>query len=178
MGTSPPPTPNPLPPLYKYSNEQSGSYIGGRVLRRDVDCAATPSATDNSKGELWITNPLASSMTLTGAGGLTLTTQTLGEVSANVTLCVAFYDVPNSITNLVSSPPTRIGATSYNPAQWPASAGPLSFNFDFRGASGDVTIPSGHRIGARVWAASTSGADIAVIYDHPSYLSQLQLNSR
>ena len=25
---------------------------GGRVLRRDVDCAATPSATDNSKGEL------------------------------------------------------------------------------------------------------------------------------
>ena len=29
-----------------------------------------------------------------------------------------------------------------------------------------------------MWAASTSGADIAVIYDHPSYLSQLQLNSR
>jgi len=30
----------------------------------------------------------------------------------------------------------------------------------------------------RVWPANTSGADIALVYDHPSYLTSIQLNSQ
>jgi len=39
-----------------------------------------------------------------------------------------------------------------------------------------VTIPSTHRIGVRFWVSSASGADIAVVYDHPAYPTQVQLN--
>jgi Tfp pilus assembly protein PilV len=177
MGTTAPPTATPTPTLYKYSNEQSGTYTGGRVLRRDVDCSATPSATDNSKGELWVTNPLTAAKTLTGVGGMIIHTQTLGGASANVTFCAAFYDVPGSITNLVASPPTKLGAVSYTPAQWPQSLDQISFVFDFLGATSSVKVASGRRIGVRIWATATSDADIAVAYDHPSYPAQVQLNS-
>jgi hypothetical protein len=38
-------------------------------------------------------------------------------------------------------------------------------------------VPAGHRIGVRVWTDSSSGADIAAIYDHPSYPTSLQLTA-
>ena len=52
----------------------------------------------------------------------------------------------------------------------------MAFNFDFR--TSDVTVPAGHRIGVRVWPANTSGADLALVYDHPSYPTAVQLNSQ
>jgi hypothetical protein len=51
----------------------------------------------------------------------------------------------------------------------------VSFSFDFR--ANDVTVPAGHRIGVRVWADSSSDADIAAIYDHPSYPTSVQLTA-
>jgi Tfp pilus assembly protein PilE len=164
-----------LPTLFNYSSEAAGSYLGGRVLKRDVGCSGTPSA-DNSKSHMWTTPPLDAAKQLTGAGGLTVYSQTLNGVSAGATLCVRFYDVPNSLLNLLAFPPTAIGTTSYTLASWPTSAAPVSFNFDF--AAANVTVPAGNRIGMRVWPANTSGADIALVYDHPSYLTSIQLNSQ
>jgi hypothetical protein len=177
MGVGPPPSPDPLPALFKYSSEQSGTYPGGRVLRRDSTCSGTPTSIDNSKGELWATDPVTAATTFTGDGALTLFTQTLGGATAQAQLCLAFYDVPNSILNMIASPPTEIGRASYSPTTWPSSPTAISFPFDFRGANGPIVVPAGDRLGVRAWPASTSGADIAVIYDHPSYISSLQLNT-
>jgi prepilin-type N-terminal cleavage/methylation domain-containing protein len=178
LTTTPPPSPSPAPQLYNYSNEQTGvSYPGGRALFRDVGCGSAPSGSDNTRGELWVSAPLATAINLTGGGGMTLNTQTLNSASGSVTLCVAIDDVPSSVSNLVAAPPKVLGVVSYTLASWPTSPTPLSFTFNFASAGG-VAIPANDRIGARVWVDPASGADIAAIYDHPSYASQLQLESQ
>lgn len=178
LSATAPPSPSPTPPLYDYSSEQSGvTYVGGRALFRDVACGSTPTSSDNTKGELWVSAPLAASTNLTGAGGMTLNTQTLNGAAASVTLCVAIDDVPNSISNLVASPPNVLGVVAYTLASWPTTPTPVSFSFNFS-SSGGVTVPANDRIGVRIWVAAASGGDIAAIYDHPSYVSQLQLESQ
>ncbi|MEX2253568.1 MAG: hypothetical protein WD649_05395 [Thermoleophilaceae bacterium] len=176
LGEAPPPLLGDLlPNLFKYSTDVAGSYVGGRVLKRDVGCSDNPSS-DNQKSHMWMTPQLDQAKQLTGEGGFNVYSQTLGGAAAGATLCVRFYDVAPSLLGLLQVDPTPIGTTSYALPQWPTEASPVSFNFDFR--SSDVTVPAGHRIGVRVWPANTSGADLALVYDHPSYPTSVQLNSQ
>jgi hypothetical protein len=178
LADDPPPLVNGLlPSLFKYSTDVTGGYTGGRVLRRDTTCAGTPSTSDNTKGMFFTTPTLSSPMKLTGKGALSLATQTVDGVDASVTLCARIYDVPGSILNLISTPPTSLGTATYTRAHWPTTADTAPFPFDFRGSNGTVTVPTGHRVGIRIWASSASGADIAAIYDHPSFASSVQLNT-
>jgi hypothetical protein len=177
MGTTPPPgnaDPAVVPALFNYATNVAGSIAGGRVMRQDTSCTGTPSQ-DNTRSHLWTTPPLTSATTLSGDGGFTFYTQTVGSVPASAKLCVRFYDVPASILNLISFAPTTLGTTSYEASSWPQTPAPVSFSFDFR--ANDVTVPAGHRIGVRVWADSASNADIAAIYDHPSYPTSVQLTA-
>jgi hypothetical protein len=180
LSTEAPPAPaegQASPPLLDYSAEQTGLvHPGGRVLVRDTECSATPSSVDNAKGAFWVTAPLASATALTGAGGMTLHTQTVAGAVAGVTLCVAVYDVGNALTNLVANPPTRLGVVAFTVAEWPAAPTPLSFSFDFV-TGGTIRVAAGHRIGVRLWAAGSSAADLVLLYDHPDRSSVLQLNS-
>ena len=164
--------------LCNYSTDLGTSgFDGGRILQPDTTCSGTPTSTVNGKGELWVTAPLTSSMTLTGYGGLVLYTESVAAATPSVTMCVAVYDVPNSIVNLPSSPATELGAAAYSPPSWPTTATLEAFDFQFL-SSGTVTVASGHRLGLRVWLSSASTGNVAVIYDHPSYASQVQLNSQ
>jgi Tfp pilus assembly protein PilV len=177
MGSTPPPDPTVTPSLYNYSNEVTGgTWPGGAVIRRDAACTGTTTTTDNTKGHLWVTAPLAAPMKLTGDAALNLSTATFNGVSAAVTICVRFYSVGNSIANMVAAPPTAIGTDSYTSSTWPTAATQVSFAMDFRGTNPDYTIPTGSRLGVRIWAASSSGADIAAIYDHPLHPSFIQVN--
>lgn len=176
---APPEGPDPAvePPLLDYSSELGHvGYPGGRVLTRDVSCSATPSITDNGKGALWSTAPLTKSTSLTGAGGMTLTSASVQGVTASVTLCIGIYDVGGSIANLIATPPVRLGVVAYSVAEWPTTPTPLSFSFDFV-TGGTINVAAGHRLGVRLWLATTSQSDVALMYDHPSFTSVLQLNS-
>lgn len=177
MDDSPPPAPVTLPPLFNYSTDLVGTLVGGRVLKRDTSCSGTPSTTDNAKGEFFVTTPLSSASTLTGAGGLSLSSETADDSTSAGTLCVRIYDVPNSILNLIAAAPTPLGTASYSRSNWPKDPSPVAFTFDFRGSAGNVTVPAGHRIGMRIWAASGSGADLTAIYDHPTYPSAVSINT-
>jgi prepilin-type N-terminal cleavage/methylation domain-containing protein len=194
LGTSRPPVTTPAPPLLNYStdapatNPLGGTWPGGRVLRADTSCSGTPvSPTSpgsdggvdaNTSGAFWVTPTLDAPKTLNGKGGLSLYTQTLSGTETGATLCLAFYEVPGDVSNLVSTAtrPTEIGRTSFTLSNWPTDVTPVSFAFDFRGASGNYTIASGKRIGMRLWLAPGGGADISLAYDHESYDSFLQLN--
>ena len=177
MGVDPPPSPTVTPSLYNYSNEiTGGTWPGGTVIRRDTTCTGTPSSTDNTKGHMWVTAPLAAPMTVTGAGALNLSTQTFNGVSATVTICVRFYNVPGSIGNLVGTPPTAIGSDSHTSTTWPRSATAVAFTMDFREGEADYTIPAGNRLGVRIWAEASSAADLVAIYDHPLHTSYIQVN--
>jgi hypothetical protein len=177
MGTSPPPDSTVTPPLYSYSNEiTGGTWPGGTVIRRDTTCSGTPSATDNTKGHMWVTAPLGAAMKLTGDAAVSLSTATFNGVSAAATLCVRFYNVGASLTNLVATPPTAIGTDSYSDTAWPTTATQIGFTMNFLGTSPDYTIPSGNRLGVRIWVSSDSAADVAAVYDHPLYPSYIQVN--
>jgi hypothetical protein len=84
--------------------------------------------------------------------------------------------VPGSISNLVATPPTGIGTDSYTQSTWPKTATSIGFSMDFLGSSPDYTVPAGNRLGVRIWAAASGGADIAAIYDHPLHPSFVQVN--
>ena len=180
MGASPPAgSTSPPPPLYDDSSEQtSDTFAGGRILKPDVGCSSSPSTTDNTKGELWVSAPLSSNTTLTGAGGMSIYTQTANSASTSATFCVAVYDVPGSIVNLVSGPPTALGAVSYTDPSWPTVLSSISFHFDFLASGATATIATGHRLGIRVWVASSGGNDLALAYDNPAASSQIELNTQ
>jgi hypothetical protein len=179
MGIDPTPAPLVTPPVYNYSNEITGGTTpGGAVVRRDTTCTGgTPTTTDNTKGHLWVTPPLAESMSISDAA-LRVSTQTFNGATADAMLCVAFYDVPNSITNLVAAPPTLLvskGGPVTGLTDWPTSASEVAFVVELFEA-GSATIPAGHRLGLRIWTSSSSGADLVVLYDHPAHLSYLQVS--
>ena len=180
MGIDPPPAPAVTPPLYNYSNEiTGGSTPGGAVVRRDTTCNGTVTTTDNTKGHMWVTSPLASDTTLTGDAAMNLSTQTFNGATADAILCAAFYNVPAGISNLVATPPTLIGVAGFdnNGGNWPSSATTLGFTLDFLDSTFGATIPAGNRLGVRIWASSSSGADLVVVFDHPNHQSFVQVNA-
>ena len=179
MGIDPPPAPLVTPPVYNYSNEITGGTTpGGAVVRRDTTCTGgTPTTTDNTKGHMWVTPPLAESMSISDAA-MRVSTQTFNGATADAMLCVAFYDVPGSIANLVETPPTLLvskGGPVTGLTDWPTSASEVAFVLKLFEAS-SATIPAGHRLGVRIWASSSSGADLVVLYDHPLHVSYLQVS--
>jgi type II secretory pathway pseudopilin PulG len=179
MGIDPPPAPEITPPVYNYSNEITGGTTpGGAVVRRDTTCTGgTPTTTDNTKGHMWVTPPLAEPMSMSDVG-LSVSTQTFNGATADAMLCVALYDVPNSITNLVAEPPTLLvskGGPITGLTAWPTSASEMAFVLELFEA-GTATIAAGHRLGLRIWTSSSAGADLVVLYDHPLHLSYLQVS--
>jgi Tfp pilus assembly protein PilV len=169
LGETAPPDASPLPPLRDYSSEIAGDYAGGRALLRGATCAQAPSD-DPKRSAYWVSPPLAAATTLTGEGGLTVYTQSLGGVSGEGTLCAAFYRAPNGLADT----PVQLGRASYGPAQWNEALGRVSFSFDF--APTDVTVGVGERVGVRLWASQGADLDLVLAYDHPTYRSSLQLN--
>jgi Tfp pilus assembly protein PilV len=182
MDSSPPP--ESATTLYDYSNNQDGlgatsgeSGHGGRVLMSaNTACSASASSSisENTEGELWVTKPLSTDKKLTGVGALSIYTQTLGGTATAVTLCLGIYDVPNSLSNLVKSPPTLIGYSEYTPDAWPQSLTNLSFLFEKLNGGGSLSIKGEHRIGMRLW---TTTGNVGIAYDTINQRSVLQLNA-
>lgn len=176
MGLNPPAAPTVTPPVYNYSNEiTGGSTPGGAVIRRDAECSGTVTTSDNTKGHLWVSAPLAAPITVSGDAAMNVSTQTFNGIQAAAMICVRFYNVPGSLSNLVKSPPTAIGSAGYSLTSWPRVPTTIGFAMDFLDGAG-VAIPAGNRLGVRVWAAASSAADLVMLYDHPAHPSFVQVN--
>ncbi|MGH2878184.1 MAG: type IV pilus modification PilV family protein [Solirubrobacteraceae bacterium] len=187
--------------LYDYSTDLDGEGFtlgsterGGRLLRKEAECSGTPG---NAGGETWATPKLSAATQLTGYGGLTIYTQTLGNTSATVKLCLGVYDFPETITESAKA----IGTVfEYTPVTWPTttegSLTGLSFVFSFLSkaqleAKETVTVEAKHHIGLRIWPANSSTNSISVAYattgiseevagklvEKAGYPSRLQLNT-
>ena len=198
--------------VYHYSTDQlpDSSYPGGRILQPacgSQTCAGgsgggTGSTSDcNSKtpfGDLlnvqagfWVTSPVTATTTLTGDGGISLFSQTVGGAGADVSFCLEIYDIPpsggnsGSLADILAWPPVALGGAGYvgetNPAtggNWPASPTQVSYIFNFRGSGGTVSIAPGHRIGVRLWFKANVNTALDLLYDNPTYPTQLQLNTQ
>ena len=177
MAADPPPSPTVMPPLYNYSSEiTGGSTPGGAVVRRDTSCDGSVTTTDNTKGHMWVTPPLAEDMTLSGDAAMSVSSQTFNGASAGAGVCVSFLNVPGDMSNLVATPPAVLGVASHTRPSWPKTPANVGFALDFLGSAPAVTIPAGNRLGVRIWTASSSGADLVFLYDHPLHASLIQVN--
>jgi prepilin-type N-terminal cleavage/methylation domain-containing protein len=179
---------------------------GGRALRRDsnaTSCAATLS-NDARMGELWATQPLGAKLKLSGRGGMTLYTQTLRGLPAEVTLCVGVY-IENPVLNEATCKPVLgpagkpildplnllnsstcatssgredsvpLGIVGFTMTQWPTVPTALSFTFEYMSVAKEAA--QGSSIAVRVWPTAGSGEGIAIQYDAPSVASSVQINS-
>ena len=177
MGIDPPLAPTVTPPVYNYSSEVTGGTTpGGAVIRRDAECGGTTTDSDNTKGHLWVSAPLAAPVTLEGDFAMQMSTQTFNGVTAAAMVCVRLLNVPGDISNLVDNPPETIGSGGHSLTSWPRTPQLQAFRLDVLEGTNAVTIPAGGRIGIRVWTAASSAADVVLLYDHPSHLTYVQIN--
>ena len=153
------------------------NYPGGRLVKASGTCATPPSAnssTSNSAAHTWVTSPVSAAEILNGQGGMTLFMDSANGVTASVTLCLAIWVYPQSILNLISVPPVRLGLFAEAVASLPTTPIPVSFTFALASAT-SLTI--GQRIGVEVWLAASSSANAAIQYDNPAFASLIQLNT-
>jgi hypothetical protein len=186
-GCASPCTPTPpggltLPPTSSCSG-------GSTCSTSDCNNGAFSTVLVNAQSHLWVTSPLTTSITLNGEGGLSMFTSTFGSANAIVAFCIEIYDVPpsgtaGSLSDLFAWPPIDLGGYGYvanttsGGGNWPTAASQVNYIFNFRGSGGAVTIPTGHRIGFRIWMKANINAAIDVMYDNPLFPAQLQLNSQ
>jgi prepilin-type N-terminal cleavage/methylation domain-containing protein len=205
-----PPSASATSPVYHYSTDQAPdtAYPGGRLLQPTCGglCTGgsgggTGSASDcngggwlsnllNVQSQFWVSSPVTATTTLTGDGGLSMFSQTVGGANAVVSFCIEIYDVPpsgqpGSLADILAWSPVALGGAGYvaptDPAtggNWPTSPSNASFIFNFRGSGGSVSIAPGHRIGVRIWVKVNLNTAIDLLYDHSLYPSQVQLNTQ
>lgn len=168
----------------------SGSSGGGTGSTSDCNGGGWASNLLNVQSEFWVSSPVTVSETLTGDAGISMFTQTLGGAQAVISYCIEIYDVPpdgspGSLMDILAWPPVALGGAGYVAAtdpstggNWPTGTSGVSFIFNFRGSNGAVTIAPGHRIGVRVWIKANLNTAIDLIYDHPQFPAQVQLNTQ
>jgi prepilin-type N-terminal cleavage/methylation domain-containing protein len=180
MGTVPPPG-NTSTPIYEYSSDLAGNYLGGlAMMRKGNTCQrsySTSFANDATASinkwavHAWTTPEFEEDFHLSGRATVSIWTQTLGGLSGRGFLCATL--VERSVSG--SSPTdTVVGSTSYDVSAWPATPRRLSFTFTI---SPQVDIDADNHLVLVLHLRGESAQDIALLYDHPSYQSLLEVET-
>jgi prepilin-type N-terminal cleavage/methylation domain-containing protein len=185
MGTQPA-TGNSSTPIYEYSADLAGDYLGGLAMaRKGTTCRtsytsseaalnlSTPSTTGYKYAvHAWTTPEVEDEpFHLSGRATVSVWTQTLGSVSGRGFLCATLIERHES--GGVPSD-TTIASTTYDVSAWPATPRRLSFTFT---VSPQVDIDEGNQLVLVLHLRAESAQDIALLYDHPSYQSLLEVET-
>ena len=108
---------------------------------------------------------------LSGRATVSIWTQTLGGVSGRGFLCATLIERHES--GGVPSD-TTIASTTYDVSAWPATPRRLSFTFT---VSPQVDIDVDNQLVLVLHLRAESAQDIALLYDHPSYQSLLEVET-
>jgi prepilin-type N-terminal cleavage/methylation domain-containing protein len=165
-------------PLFGYSADVANAHDGGlTLLHRGVSCTATYPAADAQSAQAvskwavhdWSTAAMSQSFALSGLVTVSLFTTTIDAVVAPARLCATLVD--RETTDGVPSDRV-LGTGVYDLSTWPTTIRRLTFSF--RLAQEEI-VPPGHRLVLALQLRGESGADIAVLYDHPLYPSTLEV---
>lgn len=185
MGTQPA-TGNSSTPIYEYSADLAGDYLGGLAMaRKGNTCRTSYSSaeaplnlsTPNTTGykyavHAWTTPEMENeAFHLSARATVSIWTQTLGSVSGRGFLCATLIERDES--GGVPSD-TTIASTTYDVSAWPTTPRRLSFTFT---VSPQVDINVGNQLVLVLHLRAESAQDIALLYDHPSYLSLLEVET-
>lgn len=179
MGIVPPPG-NSSTPIYEYSADLAGDYLGGlAMMRKGNTCRTSYSSTDASNTAVpnkwavhaWNTPEFDSDFRVSGRATVSIWTQTVGGVSGRGFLCATL--VERHVSGGVPTD-TTIGSTTYDVSSWPATPRRLSFTFTVSPA---VTVEENNELVLVLHLRGESAQDIAILYDHPSYQSLLEVET-
>jgi len=183
MGKTAPPG-NSSTPLFTYSNDLTGNYDGGLVMKRGVtscptyyydvrDTSNAAAAANKWSVHEWNSPIFSTNFGINGQATVSLFTSTLGGVAAKGVVCATVLDRYTFAYNGGYYPIDRvIGSKSYTLNNWPTTVRRLNFTFDL---PDDSEIVAGHRIVLVLGVQSTSTADLNFLYDHPLYPSMLEV---
>jgi prepilin-type N-terminal cleavage/methylation domain-containing protein len=177
MGGSAPPG-NSDTPVYEYSSDLTGDYLGGlAMMNAGTSCARSYPAEDADEPagpskwsvHAWSTGPMPAIYQLDGQVTLSLFTSTLGGTAGNGRLCATLVD--RAVAGEV--PTDRvIGSAVYDLPTWPDSVRRITFTFNLDQPD---AIPAGNRLVLSLHLRGESAHDVAILYDHPLYASMLEV---
>jgi len=180
MGVDPPPG-NSSTPIYQYSEDLAGDYLGGLAMMRkgtstcrtsySSSQASDPTVPNKWAVHAWTTPEFDSGFHLSGRATLSFYTETVGGVSGRGLLCATLIE--RHVTGGVPSD-TTVGSTTYDVSAWPASPRRLSFTFTVSPA---VDIDKDNQLVLVLHLRGESAQDVALLYDHPLYQSVLELET-
>jgi Tfp pilus assembly protein PilE len=187
------------PPLYDYSSNLEFMPETGRgvQLLRDEKTNGCPfynewpAGTTNleSKVHLWVTDPMASSFTITGRVTIEFYTRTIDNAEKTKgTLCVYLFRRSKEEGSPPKATDFRLTNTNgttpywkYTPEKnglWPARAWTKTrMTMNFNGAP--YTINTGERLGVAlsVEPQNTQTVAIPIMYDHPNYPTRIEVDT-
>lgn len=200
-----PPDPAPddpsIPAAYDYANDfylepSPDTDKGVQIKRQDANgCSYSPTGSNpESKIHRWVSDPLASSFTMTGNATLEFYTRAINDAVHTGKLCVYLFSRSETgtppvatdtqirdkvITSSNSCSPTCNPYFTYTPAgggNWPRNAWTkVRFLLQFN----SIMIPAGQRLGIAISVerAATPADSIQILYDHPNYPTRIEVDT-
>lgn len=178
MGTVPPPG-NSSTPVYEYSADLAGDYLGGLAMtRKGTSCRSSYSTSEagspaNYKYAVhaWTTPEFEEAFVLSGRATVSIWTETVGAGSGRGLMCATLIE--RRVSGQVPTD-TVLGSTSYDVPAWPATPRRLSFTFAI---PQPADIDAGRQLVLVLHLREESAQDVALLYDHPSYQSLLEVET-
>jgi prepilin-type N-terminal cleavage/methylation domain-containing protein len=182
MGTVPPPG-NSSTPIYEYSADLAGAYLGGlAMMRKGNTCRTSYSASEAAPDPItaapnkwavhaWTTPEFEEEFVLSGRATVSIWTETLGDLAGRGFLCATLLE--RRASGGVPSD-TVLASTTYDVSAWPASPRRLSFTFS---VPQPADIDQDRQLVLVLHLRAESAQDIAILYDHPSYQSLLEVET-
>jgi type II secretory pathway pseudopilin PulG len=179
-----PPTGSVDTPIYEYSADLAGDYLGGlAMMRKGTSCTTSYSSSNASNTSVpnkwsvhaWSTPEFddmnEGNFELNGRATVSIHTQTLGGVAGRGLICATLIDREERNNGPRD---TTIASATYDVANWPTTPRRLSFTFT---VSPQYEVDDDNRLVLVLHLRSESTNDIAILYDHPSYRSLLELET-
>ena len=165
-------------PLYEYSSDLGGDYLGGLAMANAGDsCERSYPAEDAEAPEgpskwsvhAWSTGPMPQTYQLDGQVTLSLFTATLGGASGNGRLCATLVD--RAVSEGVPTD-RALGSAVYDLPSWPGTIRRVTFTFNLPDAE---AVPAGNSLVLVLHLREESAQDVMLLYDHPLYRSLLEV---
>jgi prepilin-type N-terminal cleavage/methylation domain-containing protein len=175
-----PPTGSSSTPLYEYSSDLAGDYLGGlATMRKGTTCRRSYSSSEASNTttpnkwsvHAWATRPFDAKFHLSGRTTISLHTTTVAGLPGRGFLCATLVERAES--GGVPSD-TSIASTTYDLSNWPTTIRRLTFAFNI---SPQTDVDAGNRLVLVLHARSESENDLVLLYDHPLYPSLLEVET-
>lgn len=177
MGGSAPPGDSSTP-VYEYSSDLAGDYLGGlAMVNTGTSCARNYAAANASDPQgpskwsvhAWSTTSMPQVYQLDGQVTLSLFTSMMGPTSGNGRLCATLVD--RSVAS--GMPSDRVmGSAVYDLPSWPLTMRRVTFTFNLSQAD---EVAAGDRLVLVLHLRGESTHDVAFLYDHPRYPSLLEV---